>query len=324
MKRKLSTKQILLSALLVLFMLVPFASAHTVTVPTNVYFGLPSYSTYINFNTQQTFDTAYRESSYWYFDGYGFQIQNGNMTITDLFVSDSNKLTFIVSASSGETSTTKVYVGDKGKPRIVRMDGITQSYGDIWTYDEDTKITSLSNVHSSSSNVVLDWSEEGLPSDGEEPRVKHRLTVTVVDENGVLAKYVKVSILKGTTSIASKSTNIYGVAEFSLEPDKYTAIAETSISIGTATVNLSRDRSVTISLAKKPVRHDFLEDVIEPVQSLVSAHLIFFTIASFLSIGLAVVFIGFGFSEDEIALKVAGVLVGVLGVATLIFILSGG
>jgi len=116
--------------------------------------------------------------------------------------------------------------------------------------------------------------------------------------------------------------------EFSLEPDKYTVIAETSISIGTATVNLSRDRSVTVSLAKKPVRHDFLEDdretVIEPVQSFVSAHLIFFTIASFLSMGLAVIFIGFGFSEDEIALKVAGVLVGVLGVATLIFILSGG
>lgn len=85
--------------------LIPFfissAFAHVVTVPTNVYFGFGTGS-YINFNTQQTFDTIYRESNTWNFNTstnklYQFSIQTSNMTITKLF--DQNYLDFTTDAS---------------------------------------------------------------------------------------------------------------------------------------------------------------------------------------------------------------------------------
>lgn len=132
---------------LTLFLFIPLVSAHTITVPTNTYFGFGTGS-YINFNTQQTFDTIKRENNLWYFDGYGFQVQNANATITNWFTN--NKLTFTVDAPSETTSVTKVYVGDKGEP--AKVDGATS-----WNYDSSSRICIINVEHSSSKTVTLNW-----------------------------------------------------------------------------------------------------------------------------------------------------------------------
>jgi len=58
--------------------------------------------------------------------------------------------TFISSAPSGTTSTTKVYCGDKGRPQDV--EGASS-----WSYDDGTNIITINVVHSSSKKVIIHW-----------------------------------------------------------------------------------------------------------------------------------------------------------------------
>jgi len=141
---------------LCLLYFIPFVSAHDITVPTNVYFGFGN-ACYINFNTQQTFGIIKREDNYWYFNGYGFQVQNGNMTITDFgFARD--KLVFILNAPSGTISTANIYVRDKGKPLNVR--GTAN-----WTYNEVTKVLTVYVTHKSPQQIEVLWSwQAGAPT----------------------------------------------------------------------------------------------------------------------------------------------------------------
>jgi len=142
---------------LILFLFIPFVSAHTITVPTNFYFGIPRYGTYINFNTEKTFDNVYRENDYWYFDGYGFQVQNANMTITDYFTNP-YILKLTVNAPSGTASTTKVYVGDKGVPKEVWIENGTLA----WSYDASTTTLTLEATHLNRTvKIVVDWRMPG-------------------------------------------------------------------------------------------------------------------------------------------------------------------
>lgn len=78
-----------------------------------------------------------------------YALTNLQADITSLSYS-SSKLTFTVSASSGTTSITKVYVGDKGKPTSVS--GATS-----WSYDATTKTLIIIIIHSSSQTVILEW-----------------------------------------------------------------------------------------------------------------------------------------------------------------------
>lgn len=66
-----------------------------------------------------------------------------------------NKFTFTVSATSGQTSTTKIYVGDKGQPKDVI--GAAS-----WSYNASTKILTVIAVHSSSTIIIVKWK---LPGD---------------------------------------------------------------------------------------------------------------------------------------------------------------
>ncbi len=60
-------------------------------------------------------------------------------------------MTFAIFAYSGKTTTTKVYCGDKGRPRTV-------SGADVWSYDSSTKICTITVTHSSEESITLDWS----------------------------------------------------------------------------------------------------------------------------------------------------------------------
>ena len=118
--------------------------------PTHTYFGLPAYGTYITFNTQKTFSNSCRENNYWYFDGYGFQVQAANITITDYFQTATNILKFSITAPSETTSTTKIYVSNKGQPSTII--GATSS-----SYDIPTKILTMHVSHHSTANIELQW-----------------------------------------------------------------------------------------------------------------------------------------------------------------------
>ena len=67
--------------------------------------------------------------------------------------SNSNKLTFTVSAPSGIISTTKIYCGDKGEPREVYSSNGTLT----WVYNSSTKILTLNVVHDGAANILVDW-----------------------------------------------------------------------------------------------------------------------------------------------------------------------
>ena len=154
-------------ALTIIALLVNSVYAHTINVPSNAYFGLPDNGTYINFNPAVTLDTAYRQNNYWYFNNYGFQIENGNMTITDYFTNP-NYLYLTITAATGNTSTTKIYVATKDKPTTIEINNQIYYEGDNWTFDRTNMILTLTWLHSSDADAIFDWTpiQSGSPSGG--------------------------------------------------------------------------------------------------------------------------------------------------------------
>ena len=128
-----------------------------ISVSSNYYFGLPSQDTYINFATAQTFNTLLRANGYWYFNDYRFQVQNANMTINSFFVD--NQLTFTLDAESGETSITKIYLGDLGEPQRILVNGVDTR---PINYDSGTRILTITVTHSSLASVIVDWSVDAI------------------------------------------------------------------------------------------------------------------------------------------------------------------
>jgi len=127
--------------------LIPNVYAHTITVPPTAHFGFGT-GDYINFDAEQTFGTVYRENGMWYFDNYGLQVENANLTVSKYFTD--NQLNFILTAPSSTISTTKVYCDGKGKP-------VTLTGASSWSYNIATKIATITVTHSSSQEVTLDW-----------------------------------------------------------------------------------------------------------------------------------------------------------------------
>ena len=64
-----------------------------------------------------------------------------------------NKLMMTVSAPTGQKSTTKVYVGDKGEPTQV----YTINGNLTWSYNASTRILTLNVLHTGSANILVDW-----------------------------------------------------------------------------------------------------------------------------------------------------------------------
>ena len=154
MNRKVSFRQLLkktkiLTAILVsaIFFLIQLAQAHTITVPTNTYFGFAN-GCYINFNPTQTFTTIHRINNYWHFNSYAIQVENANMTITKYFTD--NTLSFTVNASSGTTSTTRIYAPNKGKPHTI-------TGASSWSYSASTETVTVNVAHSSVAEITVAW-----------------------------------------------------------------------------------------------------------------------------------------------------------------------
>lgn len=122
-------------------------------VNTNWQFGLPTYHTYINFSSTQTFSSVSRTGDYLYFNGYGFRVQNGNLTITRFFEGtlSSRILQYTAYAPSSTTSTHNIYGGATlGEP--IAVTGATS-----WSYNPTTYIITVTVLHSSPAVIEITW-----------------------------------------------------------------------------------------------------------------------------------------------------------------------
>lgn len=69
------------------------------------------------------------------------------------FTYANRKLTLTIDATSGTTSTTKVYCGDEGEPTAVYATNGTLT----WSYNASTTILTLNVVHDGPANILVDW-----------------------------------------------------------------------------------------------------------------------------------------------------------------------
>ena len=64
-------------------------------------------------------------------------------------------LSFNVVAPTGKTSTMKIYLGNKGKPKEILIAGVKAIEGINWTYSVSTKILVINTTHSSEINITI-------------------------------------------------------------------------------------------------------------------------------------------------------------------------
>jgi len=219
-----------LLVLLLSLSLIPLASAYTMDVPTNNYFGFGTGS-YVNFNKDMTFDSTktYLDNGFRYFDGYGFQAQNANITITNFF--SDGKLAFTVSASSGITSTTKIYCGYKGKP--LEINPASANGG----YDDASKIQTITWLHSSAQPIELIWERaaSGLYILSIQTLYNMLPCTATVEINGI-----------------NQTSNIFGSTTWNLPYGTYTITARWQNQNQTKTILLSEDLKTAFNFITPP------------------------------------------------------------------------
>ena len=141
-----------------LSLLIPLVSAHTITVPTNTYFGIPSYGTYINFNREYVFDEVYRENDVWYFKGGTttshafFKITKGNITVENFY--ENKILRLRLRGDAGTSGEIEFGSAEFMEPSEVRIDGGKATKGSDWFYTWQTYEVKIPITYSS--DVVIE------------------------------------------------------------------------------------------------------------------------------------------------------------------------
>ena len=93
-------------------------------------------------------------------------------------------LTFTVSASSETTSTTQAYVGSKGKPLWVSINGTQQVEGTTWTYNETlNEVTIWLNHTTPTLDVKLSWAAHSLIVDVFQNDIPINANISLFDAN---------------------------------------------------------------------------------------------------------------------------------------------
>jgi len=118
------------------------------TIPSDILFYSATYDTYINFNPSHTVTDMSSSNGFWYFDGYGVSVQNGNLTITDYFQTEA--IDYTVTGNVGTTSWSSVYCANLGKPYEVLG-------AKTWDYDSSLKVVTAQVDHASSQAVSMRW-----------------------------------------------------------------------------------------------------------------------------------------------------------------------
>jgi hypothetical protein len=126
--------------------------ALSATEISNEYYGLGKNS-YINFASTQTFTSLYHESisnatygDFWFFDNYGIQVQNCNVTVNTWF--SDNILNLTLNGYPGTTGNVNLYVGDLGS--FVAVAGAS-----VWNYNDTDQVVRISVINPNDSVVLL-------------------------------------------------------------------------------------------------------------------------------------------------------------------------
>jgi hypothetical protein len=154
--------------------------AHTVTIPSNVYFHLWQHDTYLNFASPTAPESIALKSDRLCLDQYWFSVENANLTISSYFAS--YLLVFIVDAPFQSPSITQVYVGNKGEPSSVHITNGTLT----WNYDVSTQTLIFTIFHVNAAEVTVDWGILGdLDNDGDvDPEDLHVFSGTYGYDSG--------------------------------------------------------------------------------------------------------------------------------------------
>lgn len=218
-----------------------------------------------------------------------------------------NKFSFTVSASSGQISTTKVYVGDKGKP--VSIIPLSVDGG----FDSTTNIQTLTWTHSSSQEIILDWT---IPSGPIFTLKYYQLTVKVIDVQGILQRDAKVTVWT-PLGVAKdyKFTYYTGEAAFNLPTGTYLVTAEKD-GIATEPIKLDQDKTITLTIGV-PQPNPFAPLKEEALNLLNQFYVLLGIVGSFVLLSFAFI-IGFvAFFHDEKWLFIITIALIILGVSVL-------
>lgn len=207
------------------------------------------------FNTANVILKSY--TSGWYYGRYygtptyptePSALTNLEANITTLSASI-DTLTFAVSSPFGTTSTTEVYVGDKGKPDKLFVSGVERVEGNGWNFDQSNRIVTVTCNHASSVSVVLQW----LSSEDHEytPQSFYRLIITVFNDRHTLQLNARVKLMKGQTLIASKITDRNNQAIFtSVTEDWYTILVESDYGNAYKKLYVDMNQEVALKLSE--------------------------------------------------------------------------
>ena len=82
--------------------------------------------------------------------GFSCETATANMTVTKVV---SDEITYMINAATDVTSTTKIYIGSKGKP--TEVSGSTS-----WSYSSSLKVVTVSVLHQSPADITLNWEDD--------------------------------------------------------------------------------------------------------------------------------------------------------------------
>lgn len=177
----------------------------------------------------------------------------GSTALTSTVSSSTNTLSFTLTDTG--TSTTYVYCGTKGEPTTVS--GATS-----WSYDENSKICTLSLTHASSKTVTVDWSPSQASG-------LYELKVHVQNNGlGLAGVTVDITGIGGTMlsgDIESKVTDSSGKVSWQLPYGVYAVRATIEEDVKSMTVWLNSDRDVGFDFSKPSIDYSPLKWLFVPI-----------------------------------------------------------
>jgi len=261
---------LLLATLLFMLLLSSLNSVYaTVTVPSTTFLAMPSFDTYFNFESEQTFTDLYRESSanasypeYWFFtlltgETYGLQ-GDANFTVSTVF--ENETLIF----NQYTAGSVRVYCGNLGEPTSIT--GVLSS-----SYSAVTNVSSLFSIDPD--DVTVSWSTEPVPP-------VTPITVTITQPTTI--SYTTGSILASITASGgtidkiwfniqnSTGSWVYGSSQFYSAPYFMTGFTNGSYTLyafANNTVGSIDSASVSFTVAipsDAPVISDPVISVLQP------------------------------------------------------------
>lgn len=169
----------LLSALLLICATLGIHAQSGVTISPDVLFYVSYYDTYVNLNTEMTFDSIEVHQNYVVFNSYWVQPQSGNATIVNWFIENHTDVTLI--GTTGEWGKVVFYIADFEEPSGVWIDEVEvektatlESFNaadyNCWYYFGPDRLVYAKGQFTSPLSIVVKWGVYKPPGGGPGPQ----------------------------------------------------------------------------------------------------------------------------------------------------------